>query len=543
MAQKIQAIFVDPPIAIARLGSSNVPQDAYRWVEAANPRTLSRTAIDPCWTLDVNSDGSVEPRLPDKIHLRDGDLIRPVAPFFELWALLGDDGSPPERWQETPLTPALLKKFRAGESRISFTIDAKNRKAARRRQNDDLVFGTFPPLVVSGNDHDMHTLFGVSPPHVKRPMIKSGHSIPLGAIQIMQSRPQSSAVGASWEHAVNVETIRFRFTPGRGRFYGTSKATKPLVPGNFAAIEETNAILDDKADWFNKPTKFVIDPADTYDYLTNDSTGPSLGVVDDTCEVRIDIALNLPGRRPLRTHANVFVGPPDFAPDRRPFLSLADELSDRAGNAASRDAVMNDADLEAWVCDLFERVYETVSQLNLDLLQRERSILLSDEELQPSPVPNDGINLPRNHAMTKRDALRRRDTPAGTAGRDDRLPLTEHAKTRHNALQSIEGLQDLLTTYPGRLESLVREPFAVHRKESAEGAGRSSMRMPPFMRNSNGFPMTLSVWQYALLMRWVRSQRPPDAQPTASADQGLKKMARLHRAAVLQRLGNQRDEP
>jgi hypothetical protein len=31
----------------------------------------------------------------------------------------------------------------------------------------------------------------------------------------------------------------------------------------------------------------------------------------------------------------------------------------------------------------------------------------------------------------------------------------------------------------------------------------SSMRMPPFMRNSNAYPLTLSFWQYKLLMQWV----------------------------------------
>ena len=31
------------------------------------------------------------------------------------------------------------------------------------------------------------------------------------------------------------------------------------------------------------------------------------------------------------------------------------------------------------------------------------------------------------------------------------------------------------------------------------------MRMPPFMRQSNAEPLTLSSWQYELLMQWVAS--------------------------------------
>ena len=40
---------------------------------------------------------------------RDGDLIRPVAPFYEIWARVGDAGSAPATWREVPLTPALLQ--------------------------------------------------------------------------------------------------------------------------------------------------------------------------------------------------------------------------------------------------------------------------------------------------------------------------------------------------------------------------------------------------------------------------------------------------
>jgi len=31
VAETIQRIFIDPPIAVARLGGSNAPQDAFEW--------------------------------------------------------------------------------------------------------------------------------------------------------------------------------------------------------------------------------------------------------------------------------------------------------------------------------------------------------------------------------------------------------------------------------------------------------------------------------------------------------------------------------
>src|ERR1035441_10589321 len=90
MAESIQKIFVDPPIAVARLGSSTTPQNAYKWVESAIPRSNANTTIEPDWSLVVQADGTVEPVLPTSLAFRDGPLIRPVCPFFELWASIGD---------------------------------------------------------------------------------------------------------------------------------------------------------------------------------------------------------------------------------------------------------------------------------------------------------------------------------------------------------------------------------------------------------------------------------------------------------------------
>ncbi|WP_156045364.1 MULTISPECIES: hypothetical protein [Actinomycetes] len=42
------------------------------------------------------------------------------------------------------------------------------------------------------------------------------------------------------------------------------------------------------------------------------------------------------------------VGPPHFAPDRRPFLSLADEINDREDDP-TRDAALTPQELDAWV--------------------------------------------------------------------------------------------------------------------------------------------------------------------------------------------------
>jgi hypothetical protein len=56
----------------------------------------------------VLPDGSIEPHKPDLIRLRDGPPIRPVCPFIEIWARLGEPGSDPSIWRDAPLTPTLL---------------------------------------------------------------------------------------------------------------------------------------------------------------------------------------------------------------------------------------------------------------------------------------------------------------------------------------------------------------------------------------------------------------------------------------------------
>lgn len=82
MAISIQALFITPAFAVARLGGSTTPLHAYDWVDYQRPRSDSETEVAPSWTLAVRPDGSVEPFLPESSTFRDGDLIRPVAPFF-----------------------------------------------------------------------------------------------------------------------------------------------------------------------------------------------------------------------------------------------------------------------------------------------------------------------------------------------------------------------------------------------------------------------------------------------------------------------------
>lgn len=507
MTEVICDIFVDPQIAIARLGESSTPQDAFTWANELDPRTGTTTALAPDWTLDVQPDGSVSPRMPTTLTFRDGEVIRPVCPFFELWAWVGDPMQSIAQWRAVPLTPALLEENNASTADLVALYEAVNAKAARRRNNPDLRFGTFPALRLVANVLSPAPILGSSPPSAKKPMIPAGRSIPMGSLRFLRSVPQPQPGTTPWDKAVNVEVLRLRFTPPAGRFYGPPDAAQSRATdgGRTAtAVSTESAFLNPAAGWFNKPTLGLDQPADTYDAVkASASVGPSLGVVDDTSDGRLTVSLQLPGGKTLTARATLFVGPPDFAPDRRPFVSLADELNDRIDDG-SRSADLNAQTTPAWVGDLFERVSETISLMNVDNWRRQHAKTLTAEEMT-SAIAGDGLNDDR--ALGAKDKLRNRDlqvVPVVPGG--DPLPLSTHARSRHRALSDLVELEQFVRQNPGRLMTLVRTPFEVGVGEGpADGIQeRTTMRMPPFMRNSNAQPLTLSVWQYEVLQQWVK---------------------------------------
>lgn len=543
MAVRIQAIFIDPPIAVARLGGSTTPMDSFRWVDSSDPHL--QTVLAPHWSLDVDADGVVSPRLPESLIFRDGALIRPVAPFFELWGLTGEDGSDPATWQQVALTNDLLSQ---NGSSFTLTVDARNRKAARRARNPDLEFGTFPPLTIQADDHRANALVASSPPGVNRPMIpRNSRGIPLGSVRILRAQSQPPANSTIWANEVRVDTLRFRFTPATGEFYAPTAVRN--IFNNFAPVKPENAFLDGGAGWAGTRQTPWVEPADTFDGTEvddgNAAGGPSLGIVDDTCSVTFTVELRQAGRAPLRARACAFVSPPDFAPDRRPFLSLADELNDRASRALGPIAP---DDLEDWVRDLFERVYETASMFNLDLWRNERAAALAAGDRLGAPIPGDAVPQAAV-AMGGLDKLRDPNKPILESSSDDvPLPLTERAKERHRDLAELGSLKTLVQQQPQRLASLIRPPFTLSQPDPNEqlrqgqrsvneSGGFTNMQMPPFMRQSNANPLTISDWQYRLLMQWAASLVAPAAAPRVAPPVKLSERAARRQQRVMARLG------
>src|SRR5205823_3704412 len=72
------------------------------------------------------------------------------------------------------------------------------------------------------------------------------------------------------------------------------------------------------------------------------------------------------GEERFVAHARVLSFNPDYAPDRRTFYSVADDLADRDLAPAAWDC--DKATLEE-VGDLFQRVFETMSLMNVDAVR------------------------------------------------------------------------------------------------------------------------------------------------------------------------------
>ena len=193
---RIQQIFFLPPMATARLGGSDIPLDSFTWVEDPTLHGAGLTVIAPTTSLEVLQDGSVRPFLPTSIQFRDGAFLRPVAPFFELWAQLEGETD------IKALTTALLEECGGSVDGVTFTVTASNHKAARRTGDPACAFTA--RIEVLGNDYNPHPLLASS--LGDQPLVFPQQPIPLGQFQVI--RPVTA-------QALNLDlsVLRVRFTP------------------------------------------------------------------------------------------------------------------------------------------------------------------------------------------------------------------------------------------------------------------------------------------------------------------------------------------
>jgi hypothetical protein len=527
----VHNVFFKPPLAIARVGGSSTPLDAFVWDSDTSIHGANRTVIRPDVTLKVLPDASLRPYLPNVIQFRDGDQLRPVAPFFELWATVERNGGP---CQEERLNLSLLQDVGIWLDSVEYTVTVGNRKAQVRARSAACAY--IARINAMGDDHKRKPLDAFSPHNAgEEPLVLRDHPIPLGEFQVIRPIARQ-AMG------VDLSVLRVRFTPARGEVYGPPTAiagpASPLPPGEALQpvtlggrlhdiVPKRNRILNPKSRWCH----YVMDefgqedpqPSDSYDGA-NVGENRSWGVVDDTCDGIIEVQVAINGVRHVAT-TRILSSCPDYAPDRRPFNSLADDLSDRD---KGRMVIRTSDDLkevQAQIADLFERVFETSSLMNLDAL-RDRAI----KENLGWPVPSGYPKLPHidEKSMTAADGPKYADElaanlfpypappppPSGT--QPTPLPYADLAHFRHGPLCDEDTLVDFLSAYADRVRDLIRPPFgrfaelAAPKKKNKSARrfrdprvdrdGYHDMRMPPYMRDSDQSSLSITYRQYHALM-------------------------------------------
>jgi hypothetical protein len=240
-------------------------------------------------------------------------------------------------------------------------------------------------------------------------------------------------------------------------------------------VAAENRILNSRTPWssyvMDQPDQKDPQPSDSYDGA-NVGLNRSWGVVDDTCDGVIEAQVVINGQR-FTAAARVFSSCPDFAPDRRPCFSLSDDLADR------HFMPVEDGDLEKEIDDLFARVFETASMVNLDAL-RTHGILENSGTNVPNPP-----SLPKTDDKTMTEAdqpyadltAKEFPYPPGQNIAQDLLPYADIAPQAHASLADWNSLIDFLQSRRDHVERIVRPPFgrvcrareASRRPDAAQG--------------------------------------------------------------------------
>lgn len=325
---EIKELKILPPLAIGRFGSSSDPMDNYKIIiNEEAPFDLRK--IEPTESLIVNRVSSeiTEAKTPERpVKFRDGaGKIRPVAPFFEVWARFDDDDF------LQPLMTAHLSELQLDLTAISWRVRASNHKAFRRtgdeRDKIDSVTESF-------SDHAVKQLRGASS------NFKTGKFISFGSIQFI--KPTDS-----------FPEIRLRFTPSAGKVYGVTNGDPNIADDVYNSGQGR---WDGHFDGMPDTPPFT-NPAGIY---ANDGNGESLGYLDDACDGIIECHIG-----DFRAIARFSSGPPDFAPDSFPVRTVADELEQMLLGAAVTESVSVEE-----FSDIIRRALDTVWHLNTDFMNR-----------------------------------------------------------------------------------------------------------------------------------------------------------------------------
>jgi len=336
-----------PPLAVARLGGAAEPLEAYDLeTDPDSPMNYRRIVPRESFEIDPLDGRIVRAYVPDKIRFKDDDkLVRPVAPFLEVYARTSAE---PEQLQ--PLTAALLAEQGLSLANLHWDVELGNIKVYRRTNNrDDQIHARLSGL----QDHARHALEG------RCENFLAGKTLPLGHVQFIAPSD-------------DFPEIRLRYTPAAGKVYGSRRQRlEPQANGvpllvDDPIIDSDELVLYDAArgDWLNYtegsgPT--LTNPAGIYaGYANAQGQQVSWGYLDDECDGWVRVALTLADGSALVAQATIGAGPPAYAPDTLPIRVVSDELEQLLHGPSVQE---EEVSLEQ-ATELVLRALETVRLMN-----------------------------------------------------------------------------------------------------------------------------------------------------------------------------------
>src|SRR5262249_51195637 len=272
-AMSILELRILPPLAIARLGSSDEPLENYELELPAGGLGFRRIAPARTLYVDAASGEIADARDPPVISFRDGDRIRPVAPFLEVYARTADDVF-------EPLTLDLLRRNGLAPETVRWTVEVGNIKAFRRTGDP----GDKAIAKVAFSDHAVHALDATAANFLP------GKVLPLGSARYI--KPNGRFPG-----------IRLRFTPAKGLIYGASE-TRIEIDENGNRVQRADDVVAGRViyDGANKDHKWLgwVDTGDATTtnpgaiyagYADENGNQVSWGYLDDECDGFVSVEL------------------------------------------------------------------------------------------------------------------------------------------------------------------------------------------------------------------------------------------------------------
>lgn len=446
----IKGLAILPAMAIGRFGTSPTPLEAYE-LRTDPQRPLDYRAIVPAETLVIDHERGHVARsyTPEHIVFRDGERIRPVAPFLEVFADTSDGLK--------PLTLDLLVEAGLGPEDLVWTVTVGNLKVFRQTGVlEDKVLAT----TGSFSDHNIHALDGWSPNFFE------SKSIPFGSVRYI--RPTEA-----------FPEIRLRFTPGTGQVYGSSlkrfEAPGQEVDDPVFAGDESRIVYDaSRGGWrgfqVDPKKRPPCNPGDIYQGFDDGSGGAAIGwgYLDTVCDGRVAVELRADGVT-LQASAWISACMPAFAPDSEPIRTVVDELEQLI---LGPDVPDEEVSIEE-AAEIVRRALETMRHMNTMVMNG--NVIDGRTNIAHTLITQDTNDFGRFYAPTMAPTL------------VDNLAV----RVLHERIYAA-----LLSGSAPWFASALRQP-----EEIGDLSDQARRKMPPMLRGADGRALALTRRQISKVAR------------------------------------------